>query len=54
MTGVSSFYMLYGREAVISIDASLGSNPNPVKDNFSAASHIHDLVLRLSTIREVV
>lgn len=53
-TGITPFYMLYGREAVLPIDVSLGNGPNSNVDHLPPMDYVQDLLLRLNSIREVV
>lgn len=52
-TGFSPFYLLYGREALLPIDVTLGNNPNPVALDESS-QNVQQFVGRLSNIREIV
>lgn len=52
-TGVSPFFLLYGREAVLLIDVALGNNPD-VSFSSDSSDRVRHLTSRLSAIREVV
>lgn len=53
-TGLSPFFILYGREPYLPIDVALGNDPDPFSGASNLVAYAQDLVSRLPVMREMV
>ena len=53
-TGFSPFYIVYGREPLLSIDVALEKNQNPIEAKQKEENYVQKFITRLSAARKLV